>query len=566
MSDFLSRLRGDKPGDEAEAKTTHIWDKYQSGIEQHRTVGLYSMTEKCHWMYEGDQWHGVSSGGEEFPTANFIKPVVKYKVANVAMNTTAIVFSPMDSDPVTIAVCDALNSMAESQWEALKMDSLKWKVVKNSAIEGDYYCYLFDATPRVEGSVVQPQRRLRVRLIPRTNVYLENEQEQNLEEQGWIILAERQPVEAVRRKARENKIEAEEIEQITSEEVDDTQINTGPEEEMKHGDGKCTVLLYMEKTAEGLQFCRSTRSVVFEPMKTVKGLDCYPVTRMVWEEKNGSARGIGCVEPMIPNQLVVNKNLARRDVVAKRLGFPNLVYDSVKVQNPEQLGKAGAMIEMQNLGQNPLASVIGYVTPPATNGEAANLQMELMNTTRELEGASSEATGQVDPTKTSGEAIKAARDQSAIPLTEQAAAYRQWVEDFARCLYKLWIAYLPGGMTVELPGGPMSGQPTTMLIEKEKLQAMELNIRIDISNTDPYSLLSREMALENALAQKHITFEEYVQAMDANAGVPKDKFEEILRLRREAGQALQAAGQSVTEMPAGMERLPQPMMPQEVLV
>ena len=55
-------------------------------------------------------------------------------------------------------------------------------------------------------------------------------------------------------------------------------------------------------------------------------------------------------------------------------------------------------------------------------GDAAALQGELVVMSRELEGASDAATGQVDPTRASGEAIKAARDQSAMNLNEQTAA------------------------------------------------------------------------------------------------------------------------------------------------
>ena len=72
-----------------------------------------------------------------------------------------------------------------------------------------------------------------------------------------------------------------------------------------------------------------------------------------------------------------------------------------------------------------------------------------MGTSRELEGASESATGQVDPTKTSGEAIKAARDQSAMNLNEQSAAYKQFVEDLAMIWYKLWVAYSVQGLKLD---------------------------------------------------------------------------------------------------------------------
>ena len=71
-------------------------------------------------------------------------------------------------------------------------------------------------------------------------------------------------------------------------------------------------------------------------------------------------------------------------------------------------------------------------------------------------------------------------------------------------------------------------------IDQEQLQAADINIRIDVSPVDPYSVMSREMALENALAAKHITFEEYVKALDANSGVPKEKFQAIINARQQS--------------------------------
>ena len=43
-----------------------------------------------------------------------------------------------------------------------------------------------------------------MRLIDKTALYLADEQEPNLEEQEWIIIAERVPVENVRRQAKNN--------------------------------------------------------------------------------------------------------------------------------------------------------------------------------------------------------------------------------------------------------------------------------------------------------------------------------------------------------------------------
>ena len=90
--------------------------------------------------------------------------------------------------------------------------------------------------------------------------------------------------------------------------------------------------------------------------------------------------------------------------------------------------------------------------------------------------------------------------------------------------YKLWVAYSVQGLKLD----------NGVLISNADLQNLDIDIKIDISPIDPYSVLSRELSLENALAQQHITFEEYVEALDDNSGVPKDKFQAILDRRAQA--------------------------------
>ena len=53
-----------------------------------------------------------------------------------------------------------------------------------------------------------------------------------------------------------------------------------------------------------------------------------------------------------------------------------------------------------------------------------------------------------------------------------------------------------------------------------------------MSPTNPYSKFAREQAIENALAQSHISFEEYVEALDDDANAPKGKFKDILEKRK----------------------------------
>ena len=68
-------------------------------------------------------------------------------------------------------------------------------------------------------------------------------------------------------------------------------------------------------------------------------------------------------------------------------------------------------------------------------------------------------------------------------------------------------------------------------ITASELDELRVNVRIDVSNNTPFSKFAKEQALEFALHSRHITFEEYVEALDDNSNAPKVKFEQILKNR-----------------------------------
>lgn len=508
---------------------TRIWDLYESGKTHHTQIGMYKEAELCHDFYKGEHWKGLESGGEKFPILNYIKPVTKYKVAMIAMNNMAIVYSSMDNDENTKSICKALTDFAAKQWEKCKMDSQIWKVLKNACITGDHYMYFFDERKPTDSVVQDIKPQIKSRLINRTNIYLSDEQCPELNEQEWIIISERVPVSRVREIAKKNGVSEIDIEMITKDEETKEHIGEDSGREVKSELGKCTSLLFMQKTSKGIEFCRSVRQVIYEPIKTIEGLDTYPIASFRWEEDIGSARGLSGVKYLIPNQLEVNKTLARRALAVKRFSYPKLAYDGNAIKDIGATETIGASIEIENPNGLAINQLIQYLNPAPISSDASNLQNEMLQVTRELEGAGDAATGQVDPTKTSGEAIKAARDQSAIPLNEQIALYKQFIEDIAVIWYKLWTVYSIGGLGISMDNEPI-------IIPQEYLKKIDIDIRIDVTPVDPFSRLSQEMALERALTQQYISFEEYVEALDDSSGVPKGKLQKILQ-QREASES-----------------------------
>lgn len=470
------------------ADASALYREFERLADIHRRLGIDSETDTAYRFYEGDQWHGLESGGEQMPVYNFIAPVVRYKTAMVAMNNIAISYSAPTADPLLQSACTELTRRASAQWESLNMDAKCWEVIRAAMVAGDSYVYFCDGQGECQ-------------VIDRTDVYFADESQPDISKQTAIFIKERLPVSEVRRQAQKNGIPKE------------VAITVMPDDEQgDYGTDKCTGYLKMWLEGEDLHFVRFTRTVVYRPEQVIAGLGCYPLASLVYGTRRGLCRGLGEVTPMIPNQIEVNRNLARRLLNAKLTAYSRLVYASDRIQNPKALTEVGTAIEVDGGGVSTIKDAISYLTPSSMSPDAKTLSDELLSVSKELAGAGDAALGYIDPTQASGSAIIAVRDQAALPLGGQTAGFRRFAEDIARIWFKLWRVYGDGNT----------------------LARLEPDIRVDISNTGPFSKYAREQALERLFTMGQLTFAEYVGALDDDSSAPKAKLESILNRRGEA--------------------------------
>ena len=509
-------------------KTTHIWEKYKKGVDHHGAMNLYDETERNWNFFIGEQWKGVAFKDKNYepPMENIIKPVVRLQYSTVAQQKRSIVFNDMTEGGQYGDIARHLTALAEKEWEKSKMDSKMWQMIKRGAITGNSYLYLYEQRKPTESVVVQREPDIAHQIIPNTNIYFSDEQEEDINKMEYIIIAERVPVSKVKKIAEQNGIEPYLIESITS----DERRTEEPSDlvEVKSEKGKCTSLLYFEKTEAGIKYSRSTETVIYD--EGVLPFDIYPILDYRWEERNGTRRGVSAVKPLIPNQLEINYMLYRRSQSSKRTAFPHIVYDSTAIQNVDKLTEVGSTIAVNNFASNPVSNLISYLPPASISPDAEKLQGELVSLTRELAGAGDAATGAVDPTKASGEAIKAARDQSALPLNEQVSATVQTLEDLAMLWFKMWVGYAVNGL--EVVSKDEADNPVKIIIDQETLKQIKPNIKIDVSPIDPYSVMAEDNNLLAMLSSGHITFEEMVDALSENTNLPKAKFENIIEQRK----------------------------------
>jgi hypothetical protein len=87
------------------------------------------------------------------------------------------------------------------------------------------------------------------------------------------------------------------------------------------------------------------------------------------------------------------------------------------------------------------------------------------------------------------------------------------------------------------------------LIPPGQLKSLKLGVRVDVSPTSPYSKFAQEQSLENALAQGHISIEEYVEAREDDAVAPKARLQDILRHRATEAVPAPDAASGIPQMP-----------------
>lgn len=516
-------------------KRTDIWNLYEQGRNYCRLINMYSDTDKNYRMYNGDQWEGIKLKGIEPVQLNFIKPIIKYKIGIINSNQWAINFSSENFEnrafrKTAEKTCELLNKKAAKVWEKDGLDLKVRKVCKDSAVNDIGIMYVTydeeEQTPINE-------------IISKNDIYFGNENDSDIQTQPYILIKRRMPVILVQNLAEQNGVSSEEVNNI----VGDNDNFEEPGQQAKYEkDDMCTVITKMYKENGSVHFAIATKYTEIKK-DTDSGLELYPVATMLWEEKEGSARGEGEVRHLIPNQLEVNKTIMRRLIVAKQTAYPTKIINTDKVQNPSDVDKVGVTIKTKNgMTVEDVNRIIGIVNPAQMSSDVEKIQNELISVSRELAGAGDVATGDVDPESASGRAILAVQQASQQPLIEQVSALKNFIEDIARIWLDHIITYSKNGIVLEEDvtdevTGEEYTQPIT--IQQSILQELQATVKVDITPKGAFDKYAQEVSLENLLkagyfsVEKLSELETYCDTLDDDSTMPKAKLEKAIEKMKE---------------------------------
>lgn len=512
-----------------ELKETEVWQLYQRGKSYLYMMNVYSDTDKNHRMYNGNQWEGLKIKSIEPVQLNFIKPVVKYKVAVINQNLWGIVYNPdnfeEDFRDTASQLCKLLNLKAANIWEKDRMNIKIRKISKEAAINDEAPIYL-----RYDNDKKMPISEK----ISKNDIYYGDENNSEIQTQPYILIRQRKSVIEARNLAASEGVPKEELEKI----IGDNQTWEEAGDQAKYEvDDKVTIITKFYKNNGKVYYTMATRYLDIIKDEN-SGLTRYPIAHMLWEDKEGSARGEGEVRNLIANQIEVNKTLMRRALVAKQTAYPQKIVNVDAIENPSAVDTVGGTIKVKGKQVEDVKKMFAITQPMQMSSDVELLQNDLIKTTRELAGAGDITTGAVNPETASGKAILAVQNASQQPLVEQMASLKDFIEQISLIWLDMIITYNPNGLILQDKSiNQITGEETItpIKVNEEALTKLKASVKIDITPISAYDKYAQELSMENLLKggwfspQKIGQLETYVEALPDNSTMPKQQLLELIK-------------------------------------
>jgi hypothetical protein len=516
-------------------KKTDTWELFEKGRDYLRRMNVYTDTDLNYRMYNGNQWEGANIEGIEKAQYNFIETIVNYKVSTINQNLYAIHFSSENFEQKEFRknakrVCELLDKKAANVWEKDQMDQKVRTISDDAAVndEGVLYTYYNEETQSPVNEVLN-----------KNDIQYCNEQSSDIQSQPYIIISQRKPVTEIKKIAEREGATAEELRYIVSD--SDMYDQAGTDAKYEKED-MVTYVTKLWKEDGTVWYQSATKYVDIEKPKNTN-LTLYPISHFVWKEKKGWSRGEGEVRGLIPNQLELNKTLARSLLAIKQCAYAQKVVNMDKVVNPNAVNQVGGIIKTKG-GANvdDVRNIFSYIQPASMSTDVSRVMNDLIQITRELKNASEIATGAINPEQASGKAILAIQQASQQPLTKQAIGLKRFIEDIARIWLDMWTIYTPNGMQLEEDTtDPQTGEEYTQIVDvpASMLENLKGTVRIDITPTSPYDKYARELSIENMFKagmfniQKLPELKIYANLLQDDSTMPKQEILEAIDMMEE---------------------------------
>ncbi len=580
------------------------WRLYEEGRRYNTrlTPNQYDLVETNTEFFVGNQWLHLpdtpAMRGLPKPTFNILKRVASLFIASLTSSGVALRYEPMayyagdgQVDPQG-QTAEFVNAAVTGLLDKLRFDYRVREALFDGAQTGDYCAHFyFDPQARPYGGAFGDYRgEIKMELVDGINVMFGNPADHRVQEQPYVLLVGRAPVEELRREAERygnaGPLQADGENHLFPGSGGKVELEADEET------GKALyVLLYTKvsrnvekkdrlgrKTVEQettVHVTKATRdAVIYEDVDT--GLSLYPIAWGNWERQKNQYHGRALVTGLIPNQIFINSMFATAMRHMQLMAFPKTIFNADLISSwTNEVGQAIAVHGLQP-GQG-VSQVAANLQPAEMSSQIFALIDKAMGYTKECLGATDAQMGNVRPDNTS--ALMVLQTNAEVPLENIRAGIHEWTEDIGTILPDMMATYYgvrPVVVEREMEElqtdgtgvpmlDPVTGRMmTTKAVRRVKeefdfsrLKHISLNMRIDVGASTYFSEIAMTQTLDNLRRDGTLDMVQYLERLPDKLIPRKRELLEQLRTRSEmpdvGGPDKKDGDELVGQLPSSMQ-------------
>lgn len=534
--------------------------RFKNGLGEH---GLYEQNRRNERFFVGDQWYGAKCGGDRpLVRHNIIKRIGEYKMSVIGSSPLSVSFSA-DGIPNTVELGDrartlrdgirqsqtdgrfpdpsmrpfdtpsadgsevslimtALSDYFTATANRLDLEEHKERVLRDAYIAGTSFIYTY-WDPDVQtglyadvGRTAAIRGDIAIEVLDVENVYFGDPNSAQVQQQPYILIAQRKSVCELQQLARENGATEEECRAIRP----DTEywyMAGDRANEEPYESRKATLLTRLWKvtehgrtTVKAVQVCKGA---VVRPTWDL-GVRLYPLAMFTWEHRKGCAYGDSEITYLIPNQIAINRMITASVWAVMMMGIPMTLVNGDVVQETVT-NDPGQVLRVYGSAEDVL-SAVRYVEPPGFSPQFDQNIASLISNTLSQSGANDAALGNVRPDNTS--AIVAVREAATMPMQPIQNRFYRFVGELARVWAEFWVMkYGARSLKAEAEDGVWY-----MPFDGERYRDLIISVKVDVGASTLWGEAQTVLTLDNLLDRQIITPLQYVSRLPHGV-VPKQQ-------------------------------------------
>lgn len=508
---------------------TQIWKEFYSSVQWQRDNHLLDEWEECENFVEGNHWPKATKKTKSLPrpVVNLCSMIAENKKSNILSSKIKMIFTPAEMfGDLLIKSEEGANlftKFAENISKEIKEENLDDLAQDNAVQLGTYiYHYYWDST--ISGGMTTPfVGGMRGEIIHPRNIVFSNPTELDEQNQQYIIIANTEPVNTVKRLAKKNKVVG--WENITSDNI--------LEEENINNLNLCTVLTKYSRINGKVVWEKATKNCLIQPLtywepnkKNVKlesekdnseiepnrfnennnyfNKQLYPIVVQQHKNRKKCIYGIGEVKQSIQNNKAVNFNLAMMLLSVQQTSWPKIIQKANALAKQMITNEPGEIITDTSNSPN---WGVKYLESPGFNVQALTLTNTLIDLTRTTAGSTEVVTGEVLGANMAASAIIALQNQAKKPVEIYQKKLYSAYEKKGRIYEQFFKYYYNDG---RMFGYEKNNQIVTASMNGEEYKDISFALNLEVGTGGMWSESLSVQLLDKLKQDGDITTDDYI--------------------------------------------------------